>query len=329
MGMAYGRGNVGYGLPQPLTLRNDRHGLYRYDPTAEWANLRQKKPYSFWSSAKYIFVLSLMLWWIPTFGQMIAGYVGGRKAGNHWKAVGAALFPVALIWILSLTVEATASFPALANLFGLPAAAAYGLGHAIPLIDPYIRFLVDYFVAFASALKQTVGMGVNGYLVTIIFAYIGGLLAVQSRQEAKGEEEAEGLPPFEMPYPILEAPQRRAPASFAPASFAPVRAGWYRGHRESYAGMRRIPAAPPAYGEPPPYYDERPPYYEPPPAPVQQRLEDAYDLGEAYGPEPEAPPSRPQRTAPAPRGRLKRLDREELIRRLVERALREYDRSVR
>ncbi len=328
MGMAYGRGNVGYGLPQPLTLRNDRHGLYQYDPMAEWADLRQKKPYSFWSSAKYIFILSLMLWWIPTFGQMIAGYVGGRKAGNHWKAVGAALFPVALIWILSLTVEATASFPALANLFGLPAAAAYGLGQAIPLIDPYIRFLVDYFVAFASALKQTVGMGVNGYLVTIIFAYIGGLLAIQSRKEQRAETESEGeaLPPFDMPYPILEPP-RPSPRPVYPMA----RSGWYRSHRESYAGMRRIPAVPPSYNEPAPYY-EPPPYREPSPyehpsGPAQQRLEDVYDLGEEYGPEPEGPPPRepPVRT----RGRLRRLDKEELIRRLVERALREYDRSVR
>ena len=37
--------------------------------------------YSFWSAVKYTFTLSLLLWWLPIFGQMIAGYVGGRRAG--------------------------------------------------------------------------------------------------------------------------------------------------------------------------------------------------------------------------------------------------------
>lgn len=326
--MVFSRTNAGYfapstnwaRAPRPLTLRNDRHGLYRYDSRWEedLLSFGRKKPYSFWSSAKYIFILSLMLWWIPTFGQMIAGYVGGRKAGNHWKAVAAASLPVALIWILALLAQASGSFPQLANLLSLPAMAAYGVGQAIPLFDPYIRFMVDYVTSFAMALKQTLGMGLNGYLITIIFAYIGGLIAVQTTRErtAHSDEEAvvrDVLPPYEPGFPPLEAPLLRPRASLTAGP-----SNWYQVHQERYDHLRRIPMAPF------PYEEEPVEYYEPPRIPAQRRLEEGYDLDDAYSPAPERKPVR----EPPRRRRLKRLDKEELIRRLVERALREYDRSL-
>ncbi len=326
--MVFSRGNAGYLVPgnpwvqgrSPLTLRSDRRGMYRYDPRVEedLFSLGKKQPYSFWSSVKYIFILSLMLWWIPTFGQMIAGYVGGRKAGNHWKAASAALFPVAVIWILSLLARATATFPQLANLLALPAMAAYGVGQALPILNPSIHFLVDYVTSFAVALRETVSMGLNGYLVTIIFAYIGGLIALQTSQEraVHSEEDAmarEALPPFEPRYPLLQPPQPRPRVTLSAGP-----RGWYTGHEERYDHLRRIPVAPYAYEEEP--FD----YYEPPRRPAQRRLEEVYDLederrrGLDLGREREPPQRR----------RLKRLDREELIRRLVERALRDYDRTI-
>src|SRR3989337_919678 len=54
--------------------------------------------FSFWSAVKYVTLLSILLWWLPTFGQMIAGYVGGRRAGSPWRGVAAALVPVVLIF---------------------------------------------------------------------------------------------------------------------------------------------------------------------------------------------------------------------------------------
>jgi hypothetical protein len=289
-------------------LRHDRNGLYRADPRIEVEDLTvvNRGPYSFWSSVKYIFILSLMLWWIPAFGQMIAGYVGGRKAGNAWKAAAAAVLPVALIWILSLLVESTAAFPELVNLVALPAMAAHGLGQAIPLLDPYIQLILDYLTAFVIALRETVGMGLNGYLVTIIFAYIGGLIADQTSREREVVQEEvpqayERYAPPELPYP------RARPALAAGPS------GWYRVHRERFDHLRRIPATP--YG-----YEEVEEYYEPPPRPVQRRLVDPYPPREEYE-------ERVERQAVRDQPR-RRLDKEELIRRLVERALREYDRSL-
>ncbi len=54
--------------------------------------------YSFWSASKYVLILSIMLWWLPMFGQMIAGYVGGRRAGGPWKGVAASIVPVVALY---------------------------------------------------------------------------------------------------------------------------------------------------------------------------------------------------------------------------------------
>src|SRR5207249_9995249 len=60
-------------------------------------------PFSFWSSSRIILILSFLLWWIPPAGPMIAGYVGGRRAGSPIKAVIAALMPVFAIYIANVT----------------------------------------------------------------------------------------------------------------------------------------------------------------------------------------------------------------------------------
>lgn len=319
--MVFSRGSSGFIVPgsswaprAPLTLQSNRSGLYQYDPRYDDALFPKKKAYSFWGASKWIFVLSLMLWWIPTFGQMIAGYVGGRKAGNHWVAALAAFFPVLVIWIFSLIAQASGTYPELTNLVSLPAAAAFAIGDAIPLFQPSIQFLVAYVTSFAIALRETVSMGMNGYLVTIIFAYIGGLIAAQTLRERQVEAEATESPlalPAANPIqavPILPVQAPRVPVLSSPA-------GWYRAHPEEYDTLRRIPVG---YG-----YDEEPLEDFDVGPPAQRRLDEGYPSGEAYPRRYREP-----RRGPAPR-RAPRLDRDELIRRLVERALRDYDRSVR
>src|SRR5574340_963715 len=56
-------------------------------------------PFSFWSSARVILILSFLLWWIQPAGPMIAGYVGGRRSGSAMKGVFAAIIPVAIVLI--------------------------------------------------------------------------------------------------------------------------------------------------------------------------------------------------------------------------------------
>jgi len=76
-------------------LNVDRRGTYSRKVANE-----SHPPYGFWSAVQYTFVLSLFLWWMPTFGQMIAGYVGGRRAGGPWKGAIAAFIPVAIFIIV-------------------------------------------------------------------------------------------------------------------------------------------------------------------------------------------------------------------------------------
>jgi hypothetical protein len=139
--------------------------------------------YSFWSAAKYTLVLSIVLWWLPLFGQMIAGYVGGRRAGGPWKGVAAAIVPVACLYIV-ITGFDSGFFPS--HLMGVsiaPAAIAASVGESIPFISPYIHFSSEYVGSFVDALAGSSPYGINTYVVTVAFAYVGGILAEQSRRE--------------------------------------------------------------------------------------------------------------------------------------------------
>src|SRR3972149_4744839 len=79
-----------------------RHGVYRVEVDSERRHFHQEVPFSFWASAKVIFLLSIVLWWLPqSAGYMVAGYVGGRRAGAPWKAFVASLIPVILIFAVS------------------------------------------------------------------------------------------------------------------------------------------------------------------------------------------------------------------------------------
>src|SRR5580692_3549982 len=45
----------------------------------------------------WMFVLSILLFWMPVAGPLIAGFVGGRKSGSVGNAILAALLPGLLI----------------------------------------------------------------------------------------------------------------------------------------------------------------------------------------------------------------------------------------
>ena len=69
----------------------------------------------------WMFLLEILLFWIPFVGSFIAGFVGGRKAGDLGNAVIAVLLPLVVVAIL-LGVLAT-------SLVGIPLVGAFaGLG---------------------------------------------------------------------------------------------------------------------------------------------------------------------------------------------------------
>ena len=52
-----------------------------------------KRPGSVRSAMFWMFALSILLFWLPIFGPMIAGFVGGRKAGTLGDAILAVILP--------------------------------------------------------------------------------------------------------------------------------------------------------------------------------------------------------------------------------------------
>lgn len=84
-------------------------------------------------------VLSLLLFWLPLLGPLIAGFVGGKTAGSASRGLLAALIPV-LILCLILSVFGTA-------LTGLPLVGViFGMGLFVVIIIQGIPLLIGAFI---------------------------------------------------------------------------------------------------------------------------------------------------------------------------------------
>jgi hypothetical protein len=91
-----------------------------------------EKPGSIGSAMIWMFVLSILLFWLPVLGPLIAGFVGGRKAGGLGNAIIAAILPAIL---LSIVVFFLASALTLFPVIGAIAAAG-GLVLALVHVGP-------------------------------------------------------------------------------------------------------------------------------------------------------------------------------------------------
>lgn len=93
-----------------------------------------KRPGSVGSAMLWMFVLSLLLFWLPIFGPLIAGFVGGRKAGSLGDAILAVVLPGIVIGVaLFLLASVLTGVP----LFGFVAGAGgfvLALAHIGPLL---------------------------------------------------------------------------------------------------------------------------------------------------------------------------------------------------
>jgi len=201
-------------------------GVYRVDVQDHEAGLfNRHAPFSFWSGVKYVTILSIMLWWLPAVGQMIAGYVGGRRTGTPWKAVIAALVPLILIFGAGYAIDR--GYVGLkSDVFSaLPANAAQEVGNRVPALGPYVGFVLDYLASFVVAMRTTLQMGTNGYLVTIIFAYIGGVMAEQARREVAYSGRSSGVG-VSITQPIVHSREQGEPMRLKqrePVSFAQMK----------------------------------------------------------------------------------------------------------
>ena len=66
----------------------------------------------------WMVVLSVLLFWVPVVGPLIAGFVGGRLAGGVGPAMVAAVVPSVLVAALFLLVGTLFAVPVLGALVG-------------------------------------------------------------------------------------------------------------------------------------------------------------------------------------------------------------------
>jgi len=55
-----------------------------------------KEPSRILAPAVWMIIISMLLFWLPGLGPLIAGYVGGRMAGDISSAIKAALLPMVI-----------------------------------------------------------------------------------------------------------------------------------------------------------------------------------------------------------------------------------------
>src|SRR5437870_4899673 len=250
------------GRPRP---RAHHPGVYRIEVDNEVGRFHgDGAPFSFWSSSRVILILSFLLWWIQPAGPMIAGYVGGRRAGSPIKAVIAALMPVFAIYIANITYAHNFASHQIDFVATLPMVVSDAAASILPFLLPYKEFMVAYMQGFVEALTSTFGMGTNGYLMVVIFAYIGGLIAEQTRRELLSRSGSGASLGVNLVQPILGArpyvddeeeayeedeevhrsrrPVRARAHGHPAAVGAPGRTRHRRGHADYLEFLRKVPA---------------------------------------------------------------------------------------
>jgi hypothetical protein len=71
------------------------------------------------AAALWMIGLSIVLFWLPVLGPLIAGVVGGRVAGGVGRAVLAALLPVLILAVLVFVVAAIFALPVVGAVAGV------------------------------------------------------------------------------------------------------------------------------------------------------------------------------------------------------------------
>lgn len=128
------------------------------------------------------FVLLFVVGWIPTIGQMVAGYVGGRRSGSPYRglfatSVATACFLVVLTLIALLldSINGALSVDYQAEIDALSEQSTLLAGFAASALE-YLRALFGgrgLSIAYAS------------YLITPVFGIIGGVVSNQMQKELR------------------------------------------------------------------------------------------------------------------------------------------------
>jgi len=138
--------------------------------------------YNVRSGALLTFVLLFVAGWIPTLGQIVAGYVGGRRSGSPYRglfATGIATFCMLVI----LTIVSLSLGSLCPSLGSDPEAAIASIAESSPFLGQLAAVGVDYLQKVFGNSDLTVNYAT--YMLTLVFGIIGGVLADHNRKEIR------------------------------------------------------------------------------------------------------------------------------------------------
>ena len=142
----------------------------------------QNSVYDTRSGTLLTIVLLFVLGWIPMIGQMVAGFVGGRRSGSPSRGlIATAVGTGTVVLILFLIVEGLRQInSALVN-------DPEGQIAEIAASYPALQQIMDAVLGYARALFGNADFTINyaSYAITIPFGIIGGIFADQAQKETR------------------------------------------------------------------------------------------------------------------------------------------------
>ena len=153
-----------------------------YQAKHSYEKMHEDVGHNFWSGVKYIIMLSFMLWWLPVIGQMVAGYVGGRRAGSPIRGTIAALIPIDLLLVFNIMI-ATGYWGSGEQIYAAPDTISSIVATNAPFFFPYLDFSFLYLANIFSSFEAVLAFEPSAYFIVVVFATLGGLMADQNRKE--------------------------------------------------------------------------------------------------------------------------------------------------
>ncbi|MEM0167119.1 MAG: hypothetical protein QW364_03815 [Thermoplasmatales archaeon] len=137
-----------------------------------WHRYREKGNYSWQSSLIIAFVASILLWWLPVFGPMIAGYVSGRTAGTKFKGLFNTIIVSASIGLVSFIFSYLPIIPPGVRYY-FSSVVLYHITLASPYGGWFASAIGQMFTSFSYFLVHFP----SNWAVLIAFGFIGGSMS--------------------------------------------------------------------------------------------------------------------------------------------------------
>jgi len=197
-------------------------------------------PFSLRSAFLITALLTVFLWWLPVLGQMIAGYVGGRKSGSAVKGV-VVTGSVVCIFVAVALMLSLAGFSFTDAQESITGTMLSGF----PVLADIVTTISEYATAFFLSLGTTEAACLVVAVTTVIFGLIGGILAGQAGREREYRTSSVSSAPSSSARSVEAFKNGRSAGFGSFEEYSPVRATQASNTSGSSSGtpiVRRQPA---------------------------------------------------------------------------------------